>query len=106
MKTKQPPYTPEQAVNNCRLFLELSDRNEYRVFRESVAQIASDIIDRGIESPREKQLKFALKRVLKWIDDQDRKLHEESGLPDWEPSDEIDVDGLSINLKPIRKLLT
>lgn len=46
MKT---PLTPQQAVNNFRLFLELSPRNSYEDYRAAVRELAEICIDHGIK---------------------------------------------------------
>lgn len=43
------PLTPQQAVNNFKLFLELSDRNSYEEYRAAVHEIAETCLAHGIE---------------------------------------------------------
>ena len=43
------PVTPQQALNNFKLFLELSSRNSYKGYREAVCEIANTVLELGIE---------------------------------------------------------
>ena len=45
---KQPPMTPQQAINNFKLFLELSPRNSYDQYRAAVAELAGICVQLGI----------------------------------------------------------
>lgn len=45
----EEPITPEQALNNFRLLLELSPDNTYQEYRSAVQEIASCMIERGIK---------------------------------------------------------
>lgn len=48
MTTKQP-LTPQQALNNFKLFLELSPRNSYKEYRAAVQELATTCLNLGIE---------------------------------------------------------
>ena len=43
------PMTPQQAVNNFKLFLELSPRNTYEQYRAAVRELAEICLELGIE---------------------------------------------------------
>lgn len=43
------PMKPQQAINNFRLFLELSPRNTYDEYRAAVRELAETCITLGIE---------------------------------------------------------
>lgn len=49
MPRKLKPVTPQQALNNFKLLIELSDRNSYAAYRASVQEIARAVLARGIE---------------------------------------------------------
>ena len=42
------PLTPQQALNNFGLLLELSERNRYEDYRAAVHEIANAVLERGI----------------------------------------------------------
>jgi len=56
------PMTPEQAMNNFRLFLELSPRNTYEQYRAGVRELAAICISLGIQDVNKKLL-AALHRI-------------------------------------------
>lgn len=45
---EKTPLTPQQALNNFRLFIELSPRNSYADYRAAVCEIARTCIELGI----------------------------------------------------------
>lgn len=47
-QVKNAPLTPQQAVNNFKLLLELSPRNTYAEFRAAVREIAETCIGLGV----------------------------------------------------------
>lgn len=43
------PLTPQQAINNFKLFTELSDRNSYEEYRAAVNELAETVLELGIQ---------------------------------------------------------
>lgn len=62
---KPKPIAPQQALNNFKLFLELSPRNSYEDYRAAVCEIAQTVLDAGIVGDdRHKAKKRVLIEVL------------------------------------------
>jgi hypothetical protein len=81
------PMTPEQAMNNFRLFLELSPHNSYADYRAAVRELARTCIGLGIQDVN-KDLLAALEAVLKTCEAGVIHRHE-TGKPMWSAFDHL-----------------
>lgn len=63
-KNAHTPMTPEQAMNNFKLFLELSPRNSYKDYRAAVREIAETCIALGIHDPAKDAVVAGLENLL------------------------------------------